>query len=195
MDRVREPIGISQSVRSNGPERAGGGFDARSFSGDWADHGAGAGSWTSDQGSTGLIVNGGNVTAYGLFVEHYQKDEVIWNGQGGEVIFFQNENPYEVPSQSAWMSSSTQNGYPAFFVPNSVTSFSGFGMGSYSFFNQGVAIENAMAFQAPDTAGVAFHDLLTVFLNGSGGIQSVINGTGAAVSSSFGGPSDVVTYP
>ncbi|HYK34208.1 MAG TPA: hypothetical protein VEV63_19700, partial [Streptosporangiaceae bacterium] len=125
----------------------------------------------------------------------YQKDEVIWNGQGGEVIFFQNENPYEVPSQSAWMSSSTQDGYPAFFVPSSVTSFTGYGMGSYSFFNQGVAIENAMAFQAPNTAGVAFHDLLTVFLSGSGGIQSVINGTGKAVSSSFGGPSDVVSYP
>jgi hypothetical protein len=119
-----------------------------------ADHGSGAGSWTSDQGNTGLIVNGNNVTALGLAVEHYQQDEVIWNGQGGEVIFFQNENPY-----------------------------------------QGVAIENAMAFQAPDASGVQFHDLLTVFLNGSGGIESVINGTGAAVSSSFGGPSDVVSYP
>jgi hypothetical protein len=44
--------------------------------------------------------------------------------------------------------------------------------------------------------GVAVsHDILTVFLNGSGGIQSVINGTGAAVSPSFGDPSDVVTYP
>ena len=111
------------------------------------------------------------------------------------MIFFQNENPYEVPSQSAWMSSSTQDGYPAFFVPNGVTSFQGYGMGSYSFFDQGVAIENAMAFQAPDASGVQFHDLLTVFLNGSGGIESVINGTGAAVSSSFGGPSDVVSYP
>jgi hypothetical protein len=160
-----------------------------------ADHGSGAGSWTSDQGNTGLIVNGSNVTAYGLAVEHYQQDEVIWNGQGGEVIFFQNENPYEVPSQSAWMSSSTQDGYPAFFVPTSVTSFQGYGMGSYSFFNQGVAIENAMAFQSPHASGVQFHDLLTVFLNGSGGIQSVINGTGAAVSPSFGGPSDVVSYP
>jgi hypothetical protein len=68
-------------------------------------------------------------------------------------------------------------------------------MGSYSFFNQGVAIENAMAFQAPDVSGVQLHDLLTVFLNGSGGIESVINGTGAAVSPSFGGPSDVVSYP
>ncbi|HWF80038.1 MAG TPA: discoidin domain-containing protein [Streptosporangiaceae bacterium] len=160
-----------------------------------ADHGAGAGTFTGDVSNTGLIVNGNNVLAMGLFVEHFVKDEVIWNGQGGEDIFFQNENPYEVPSQSAWMSSSTQNGYPAFFIPNSVTSFTGYGMASYSFFNQGVAIENAMAFQAPNTSGVAFHDLLTVFLNGSGGIQSVINGTGAAVSSSFGGPSDVVSYP
>jgi F5/8 type C domain len=160
-----------------------------------ADHGSGAGSWTSDQGNTGLIVNGNDVTAYGLAVEHYQQDEVIWTGQGGEVIFFQNENPYEVPSQSAWMSSSTQDGYPAFYIPSSVTSFQGYGMGSYSYFDQGVAIENAMAFQAPDTSGVQFHDLLTVFLNGSGGIESVINGTGAPVSASFGGPSDVVTYP
>jgi hypothetical protein len=160
-----------------------------------ADHGAGAGSWTSDQSNTGLIVNGNNVTAYGLAVEHFQQDEVIWNGQGGEVIFFQNENPYEVPSQSAWMSSPTQDGYPAFYIPNSVTSFTGYGLGSYSYFDQGVAIENAMAFQAPDTSGVVFHDLLTVFLNGSGGIESVINGTGTAVSPSFGGPSDVVTYP
>jgi len=160
-----------------------------------ADHGAGAGTWTGDQASTGLIVNGGNVTAYGLAVEHFQRDEVIWNGQGGEDIFFQNENPYEVPSQAAWMSSPTQDGYPALFIPSSVTSFQGYGMGSYSFFNQGVAIENAMAFQAPDTPGVQFHDLLTVFLNGSGGIQSVINGRGTAVSSSFGGPSDVVSYP
>jgi hypothetical protein len=51
-----------------------------------------------------------------------------------------------------------------------------------------------MAFQAPETSGVQFNDIFTVFLNGSGGIESVINGTGAAVSSSFGGPSDVVSY-
>jgi len=159
-----------------------------------ADHGAGAGGWTGDQSATGLVVNGNNVTANGLAVEHFQQYETIWNGQGGKVLFFQNENPYEVPSQSAWMSSATQDGYPAFYIPNSVTSFTGYGMGVYSYFDQGVSIENAMGFQAPNTSGVVFNDILTVFLNGSGGIQSVINGTGAAVSPSFGGPSDVVTY-
>jgi hypothetical protein len=161
-----------------------------------ADHGAGAGSWTSDQGDTGLTVNGNNVTSYGLAVEHFQKNETIWNGQGGTVIFFQNENPYEVPNQASWMASSTQNGYPAFYIPNSVSSFQGYGMGSYSYFDQGVNIENAMAFQAPNSSGVQFHDLLTVFLNGAGGIQSVINGTGPAASiSNSGQPADLVTYP
>jgi len=160
-----------------------------------ADHGSGAGSWTGDQSATGLVVNGNDVTANGLAVEHYQQYETIWNGQGGTDLFFQNENPYEVPSQSAWMSSATQDGYPAFYIPDSVTSFTGYGLGSYSYFDQGVNIENAMAFQAPDTSGVQFNDILTVFLTGSGGIGSVINGTGAAVDSTFGGPSDVVTYP
>ena len=67
-----------------------------------ADHGTGVG-WTTNTADTGVIVNGDNVTAYGLFVEHYQKYEVIWNGNNGTDIFFQNEMPYDVPSQAAWM--------------------------------------------------------------------------------------------
>ncbi len=159
-----------------------------------ADHGNAVG-WTLNTGSTGVVVTGSDVTAYGLAVEHYQKDEVVWTGQGGTDIFFQNELPYDVPSQSAWMASPSQDGYPAFLVAPSVKTFQGYGMGSYSFFNQGVAIQDAMAFQAPKTPGVQFHDVFTQFLNGSGGINSVINGTGAAVNSTFPGPSDVVAYP
>ena len=158
-----------------------------------ADHGNGVG-WTANTATSGLIVNGNNVSAYGLAVEHYQGYEVEWNGQGGELLFFQNENPYDPPSQAAWMSSSTQDGYPAIYIPNSVTSFTGYGLGSYSYFDQGVAIENAEAFQVPTTSGIHLNDLLTVYLNGSGGIESVVDGTGAAVSSTFGGPSDVVSF-
>ena len=137
------------------------------------------------------------MTAYGLFVEHYQKDEVIWSGQGGTDIFFQNEMPYDPPSQAAWMASPTQDGYPAFLVTGNVKSFQGYGMGSYSFFNKGVNIFSAMAFQSP-TSGVSFHDLLTIFLStaGFGGIQSVINGVGG--SSTIANPDTPVTvlsYP
>jgi hypothetical protein len=88
-----------------------------------------------------------------------------------------------------------QDGYPAFLVGPGVKTFQGYGLGSYSFFSQGVAIQDAMAFQAPDTPGVQFHDVFTQFLNGSGSINSVINGTGAAVNSASHGPSDVVSYP
>ena len=119
-----------------------------------ADHGAGAG-WTSNTADNGLTVNGNDVTAYGLAVEHYQKNEVVWNGQGGEDIFFQNEMPYDPPSQAAWMSSPATDGYPAFLISPRVTSFTGYGLGSYCFFNQGVPIESATAFRVPDVAGRA----------------------------------------
>jgi hypothetical protein len=42
-----------------------------------ADHGSRVG-WTGNVGDTGVVVNGDHVTAYGLFVEHYEKYEVIW---------------------------------------------------------------------------------------------------------------------
>jgi hypothetical protein len=164
-----------------------------------ADHGSGVG-WTTNTADTGVIVNGDNVTAYGLFVEHYQKYEVIWNGNGGTDIFFQNEMPYDVPNQAAWMEAPGVDGYAAFKVADGVTSFSGYGMGSYSFFNQGVNIYAAHAFEVPSTlpAG-SLHDLLTIFLdpkNGKGGILHVVNDTGG--SSTIVNPDTpvtVVSYP
>ncbi|HEX3542136.1 MAG TPA: glycosyl hydrolase family 28-related protein [Acidimicrobiales bacterium] len=164
-----------------------------------ADHGNGVG-WTSNTADTGVVVNGDNVTAYGLFVEHYQKYEVIWNGQNGTVVFFQNEMPYDPPSQAAWMATPTEKGYPALLVSPNVSSFHGYGMGSYSFFNQGVVNYADRAFQVPDTlpAG-SLRDLLTVFLDpsrGKGGILHVVNNTGG--SSTAANPSVPVTvtsYP
>ncbi len=161
-----------------------------------ADHGAGVG-WTGNVAQHGLIVNGDNVTAYGLAVEHFQKTEVIWRGQGGTDIFFQNEMPYDPPSQAAWMADASTDGYPAFLVTGNVRSFTGYGLGVYCFFNQGLPIVASEAFQVPQTApGVQLHDLLTVFLNGSGGINSVVDGTGAPVNSgNAGSASNVVSFP
>jgi hypothetical protein len=73
-------------------------------------------------------------------------------------------------------------------------------MGSYSFFNQGVEIYAANAFEVPVTLpSSSLNDLLTIFLNsteGSGGILNVINGTGG--SSTVANPDTpvtVVSYP
>ena len=167
-----------------------------------ADHGNGVG-WTVNTADTGVVVNGDNVTAYGLFVEHYQKYEVIWNGNGGTDIFFQNEMPYDPPSQAAWTEAPGVEGWAAFKIADSVTNFSGYGMGSYSFFNkafnQGVNIYAAHAFEVPATLPASsLHDLLTIFLStaGSGGILNVVNDTGG--SSTIANPDKpvtVVSYP
>jgi hypothetical protein len=168
-----------------------------------ADHGNGVG-WTVNTADTGVVVNGDNVTAYGLFVEHYQKYEVIWNGNGGTDIFFQNEMPYDPPSQAAWMEAPGVEGWAAFKIADGVTNFTGYGMGSYSFFskafNKGVNIYAAHAFEVPTTlpAG-SLHDLLTIFLdatNGTGGILNVVNDTGgSSTSANPDQPVTVVSYP
>jgi hypothetical protein len=163
-----------------------------------ADHGKGVG-WTQNTADTGLVVNGDHVTATGLFVEHYQKTEVVWNGEHGSVTFFQNELPYDPPSQAAWMLAPGHEGYPALIVSSGVKSFFGTGMGSYSFFNQGLDIFAANAFEVPRTQGVRLHNLLTIFLdpaNGRGGIRNVVNGVGG--SSTIANPDvpvTVVDYP
>jgi hypothetical protein len=160
-----------------------------------ADHGnPGTVGWTVNTADTGLVVNGDNVTAYGLFVEHYQKYQVIWNGENGSTVMFQNEMPYDPPSQQAWMHDGIL-GYAAYKVADSVTTHQGWGMGSYCFFNQGVDIHASRAFEVPAASGVQFHDILTRFLNGGGGIDNVINDVGGAVSAANPGPNYVISYP
>ena len=80
------------------------------------------------------------------------------------------------------------DGWSAFKLGDTVTSFSGYGMGSYSFFNQGVNIYAAHAFEVPTTLKPgSLNDLLTIFLStaGSGGILNVVNDV----------PVTVVSYP
>ena len=159
-----------------------------------ADHGnSGTVGWTVNTAAHGLVVNGNNVLATGLFVERYQQQQVVWNGNGGETIFFQDEMPYDPPNQAAWMDGAS-NGYPAYEVAPSVTSHQAYGMGSYCYFNVNPAVVADHAFEAPNTPGVQFHDLLTVSLGGVGVIEHVINSTGGATPSNT-TPVDVTSYP
>ncbi|WP_328606988.1 RICIN domain-containing protein [Amycolatopsis sp. NBC_00345] len=149
--------------------------------------------WNTNTADNGLTVNGNNVTMYGLFVEHYQKTQVVWNGNGGRTYFFQNEMPYDVPDQAGWMNGSTQ-GYSAYQVGPNVTSHEAWGLGSYCFFNTNPSVASAHAFEAPNTPGVRFHDMVTVSLNHQGTITHVINSSGATTPDGT-KPVNLVSYP
>jgi hypothetical protein len=157
-----------------------------------ADHGQGVG-WTINTADTGVIVNGDDVTAYGLFVEHYQKFQTVWNGERGRTIFYQSELPYDVPSQAAWQHAGVK-GWASYKVGDRVHKHEAWGLGVYAFFNQGVDIREDRAIEVPVKKGVVFHDAVTVFLNGSGGIEHTINDAGTATIGVF-GTSYVVKYP
>ena len=157
-----------------------------------ADHGTGVG-WTTNTASHGLIVDGDNVTALGLAVEHYQQSQVQWNGNNGETIFYQSEDPYDVPSQSSWTYNGA-NGYPSYEVTSKACSHTAYGLGIYSFFDvSGVTIYQSNAILAPNVSGINFTDMVTVMLSGSGGISNVINNTGGATTAA-GTPHDFTSY-
>jgi hypothetical protein len=158
-----------------------------------ADHGNGVG-WASNTAATGLVVNGDGVTATGLFVEHYQKQNVIWNGEHGRTIMFQNEMPYDAPTQADWADHGSP-GYPAYVVDSRVRTHEAWGLGSYIFTNVNPSLHSANAFVTPVRPGIAMHDLLTVSLNGAGTIDHVINGLGDPVTPTHQGPTTIVSYP
>jgi hypothetical protein len=151
-----------------------------------ADHGAGAG-WTSNKNLYGLIVNGNNVTCYGMLVEHTQAYQVWWHGNNGRLYFFQCEMPYDPPNNTEWAAGNGILGYPAYKVANGVTTHEAWGLGVYSVFRNSVTATNA--YEVPTaTPGVKMHHMCTQKLGG-GEITHVINGLGGVASSS------VLEYP
>ncbi|WP_392668294.1 discoidin domain-containing protein [Streptomyces sp. LN785] len=158
-----------------------------------ADHGEGVG-WETNRADYGLRVNGDDVLATGLFVEHFNKYDVQWSGENGKTIFFQNEKSYDAPNQAAVQNGSVK-GYAAYKVDDSVNTHEGWGLGSYCYYNVDPTIRQDHGFEAPVKSGVKFHDLLVVSLGGQGQYEHVINSTGAATSGTSTVPSNVVSFP
>ncbi|MFF5104176.1 coagulation factor 5/8 type domain-containing protein [Streptomyces sp. NPDC000134] len=158
-----------------------------------ADHGQGVG-WETNRADYGLVVNGDDVLITGLFVEHFNKYDVQWNGQRGRTIFFQNEKAYDAPNQAAIQNGSIK-GYAAYKVGDQVTEHEGWGLGSYCYYNVDPTIVQHHGFAAPNRSGVRFHNLLVVSLGGNGQYERVINDTGAPTSGTSTVPSTVVSYP
>jgi len=141
-----------------------------------ADHGSGVG-WTSNPSANGLVVNGDRVTVYGLFVEHHQEFQVLWNGNHGRTYFYQSEIPYDPPSQPSFTSAPGTNGWASYKVADSVTSHEAWGLGVYSVFRHpNVTLSHAI--EVPKRPGVKFHHMLTVCLGDKGEISNVIDDAG-----------------
>jgi hypothetical protein len=145
-----------------------------------ADHGAGVG-WTLNTSANGLVVNGDRVTAYGLFVEHHQEFQVLWNGNSGRTYFYQSEIPYDPPDQTNYRSAPGIEGWASYKVADAVTSHEAWGLGIYSvFLRPNVVLRSAIA--APDKPSVRFHHMITVALGNLGEIGNVIDDKGGPTS-------------
>ena len=143
-----------------------------------ADHGAGVG-WNLNTSESGLVVNGNEVTIYGLFVEHHQQFQVLWKGNGGRTFFYQSEIPYDPPNQTSYTSAPGVNGWASYKVADGVRSHEAWGMGVYSVF-QHADVVLSRAIETPKSPEIRFHDMITVALGDHGGISHVIDDTGAA---------------
>ncbi len=142
-----------------------------------ADHGVAGVGWDQNLSANGLVVNGNRVTAYGLFVEHHQQYQVLWNGNAGRTYFYQSEIPYDPPDQASYSSGAGVNGWASYKVADRVTTHEAWGLGVYSVFRHpNVVLTRAI--EVPQVSGVRFHHMITVALDNLGEISNVIDNAG-----------------
>jgi hypothetical protein len=145
-----------------------------------ADHGAEVG-WTKNPSANGLVVNGNDVTIYGLFIEHHQQFQVLWNGNRGRTYFYQSEIPYDPPDQAGYTSAPGTNGWASYKVADSVADHEAWGLGIYSVFRHPDVVLSR-GIEVPQKPSVRFHHMITVALDDKGEISNVIDDKGGPTS-------------
>lgn len=150
--------------------------------------------WRTNTGRYGAVINGDDVTATGLFVEHFQKYNTVWNGERGTTVLYQNELPYDPPTQADWMNGDVK-GYAGYKVGSKVKNHTLHGGGVYVFNQNNPSIQTENGFEVPRTPGVKLNHIMTVNLS-AGVVNHVVNGVGeAADMTKVGTPVYVVSYP
>jgi hypothetical protein len=150
--------------------------------------------WNTNVGRNGVVVNGDNVTATGLFVEHFQQYNTVWNGERGVTILYQNELPYDPPGQADWMHDGIE-GWAGYKVGDQVKTHRLYGGGVYVFNRSDPSIHTENGFEVPQTPGVQLHHVMTVNLS-AGTIDHVVNGVGGPADvTGIGAPVYIVDYP
>ncbi|GAA4051710.1 adenylyl cyclase [Nonomuraea soli] len=150
--------------------------------------------WNTNHGRNGAVINGDRVTATGLFVEHFQQYNTVWNGEAGTTILYQNELPYDPPTQADWMNGDVE-GWAGYKVGDRVRTHTLYGGGVYVFNQNNPEIHTENGFEVPQRPGIKLHHIMTVNLS-AGIIDHVVNGVGeAADTTKIGVPVYIVDYP
>ncbi len=166
--------------------------------------------WVTNIGRNGAVINGDDVTATGLFVEHFQEYNTIWNGERGEVYLYQNELPYDPPTQEDWTADDGTLGWAAYKVADDVEEHLLWGAGSYIFNRNNPDIVTESGYEVPVTPGVQLNHIMINNLSGPGIMNHIVNDCGPRVDGipdtdpypvGFGDPDSyefpryIVTYP
>jgi hypothetical protein len=141
---------------------------------------------------TGAIVNGDHITWQGIWLEHFKKTQITWNGEDGNVTFLQNERPLTVPfdlpgevgqQPHVWKMSADFDGYPALAITPSVDHFTLHGFQSWSRLGNGCYCNVTSVITTPVKPGVTLHALFTGEILGS--TPAGTTPTGATVGGAF----------
>jgi len=156
-----------------------------------------ASAWAQRAGDYGVVVNGDRVTLEGIWLEHFKKTEATWNGQGGRVVFMENELPFTPPftadgvPPSSWSLRPGFHGYPSLVVSPHVRTFALSGFQSWSRFSNGCYCLVTSLIVTPVRPHVTFRDLFSGLILGTatsatpsgdteGGVLNVINRDGVS---------------
>ena len=136
--------------------------------------------WNKNQGKNGIIINGNNVSMYGLMVEHFQEYQTIWNGEDGLMVFYQSETPYDALKQSDWMRIKDSNeefdqGFASYKINDDVLNHEAYGIGIYFVNSIDITKYCHHAIEVPSNGGIFLEHMVARYFAGKGYIRNVIN--------------------
>ena len=163
-----------------------------------ADHGNAVG-WTVNKADTGVAVTGNNVTAYGLAVGALPEERGDLERPGRHRHLLP-ERAALRPAQPVGLDGQPDPGrLPRLPGHSQRQELPGLRDGQLCRVHPDHGdVVRRRGLPGPKTPGVQFHDLLGVWIAGSGGDNSIINGVGGPVTSTNPGtvePVDLVSYP
>ena len=148
-----------------------------------ADHGTRHVGWTINTADTGLIVNGNNVLATGLFVEHYQKNEVDLERPGRPDHLLPEREALR-PAEPGRLDERLDPGLPVDQGRRHRDHLTRPGAWAATCSSRRTRRSTSSTrSRRPWTPNVRFQNMAIVSLGGVGSISHVINGTGPGVNS------------